>query len=67
MLNDLYHKRNNRKVSFFYPAGGSKNVLRKIEGTKLRSFTGPSGRGITVQENSGKIRSLSVNKCVASL
>ncbi len=67
MLNDLYNKRNERKVSILYPVGGKKNVLRKVEGVKLRSFTGPNGRGITVQESNGQIRSLSVAKCVASL
>jgi len=67
MLNDLYHKRNERKVNLLYPVGGNKNVLRKIEGTKLASFTGPGGRGITVQENNGQIRSLSIAKCVATL
>jgi len=67
MLNELYSKRNERKVSFLYPVGGNKNVLRKVVGTKLKSFTGPNGRGITVQEDNGQIRSLSVNKCVAAL
>ncbi len=67
MLNELYHKRNERKVSFLYPVGGNKNVLRKVEGVKLKSFTGPNGRGITVQEDNGQIRSLSIAKCVASL
>ena len=66
-MQELYKKRNNRKVEVFYPVGGNKNVLRKIEGVKLRSGTGPSGRFITVQETDGQIRSLSVNKCVASL
>ena len=67
MIAELYNKRNERKIEVFYPVGGNKNVLRKIEGIKLRSFTGPSGRGITVQEPDGQIRSLSVSKCVASL
>ena len=67
MIADLYHKRNQRKVEVFYPVGGNKNVLRKVEGTKLRSGTGPNGRFITVQESDGQVRSLSVNKCVASL
>ena len=67
MLNDLYNKRNERKISILYPVGGKKNVLRRVEGVKLRSFTGPNGRGITVQERNGQIRSLSVAKCVASL
>ena len=67
MLNDLYNKRNERKISILYPVGGKKNVLRKVVGVKLRSFTGPNGRGIPVQEKNGQIRSLSVAKCVASL
>ena len=67
MLNNLYLKRNERKISVLYPVHGSKNILRKVEGVKLSSFTGPSGRGITVKENDGKIRSLSVSKCVVSL
>jgi len=67
MLSELYHKRNQRKVNVLYPVGGNKNVLRTVKGTKLKSGTGPSGRFITVQENDGQIRSLSVNKCVASL
>lgn len=67
MMNDLYHKRNERKVSFLYPVGGNKNVLRQVQGTKIRSFTGPNGRGITVRENNGQIRSVSLAKCVAAL
>ena len=66
-MQELYKKRNNRKVEVFYPVGGNKNVLRKVEGVKLRSGTGPNGRFITVQETDGQVRSLSVNKCVASL
>lgn len=67
MLSDLYHKRNDRKINVLYPVGGNKNVLRRVVGVKLASFTGPNGRGITVQETNGQIRSLSVNKCVAAL
>lgn len=67
MNSDLYSKRNDRKISVLYPVGGKRNVLRKVEGVKLRSFTGPSGRGITVQEANGRIRSLSLSKCVLSL
>ena len=67
MIADLYNKRNERKVNFLYPVGGSKNVLRKIEGVKMKSFTGPNGRGITVQENNGQIRSVSLTKCVSHL
>jgi hypothetical protein len=67
MLNDLYNKRNERKVSFLYPSGGNRNVLRTVKGIKLKSFTGAGGRGITVQEDNGQIRSMSVSKCVATL
>lgn len=61
---DFYNKRNERKVSFKYPVNGTRNILRKVEGVKLASFTGPGGRGITVQELDGKIRSVSVRKIV---
>jgi hypothetical protein len=64
MNNDLYLKRNERKIRCKYPVNGTKNILRMVEGIKLASFTGPSGRGITVQENDGKIRSLSCAKIV---
>jgi len=67
MISDLYLKRNERKVSFLYPKNGNRNVLRQVEGVKVRSFTGPNGRGITVRESNGLHKSFSVNKCVASL
>lgn len=64
MLNDLYLKRNDRKIDVLYPVKGNTNILRKVSGLKLRSFTGPSGRGITVRQSNGEICSLSVSKCV---
>ena len=64
MNSDLYHKRNERKVSFLYPVNGSKNVLRSVSGVKVKSFTGPGGRGITVQEDNGLHKSFSLTKCV---
>lgn len=67
MINDLYLKRNQRKINILYPVHGNCNVLRRVQGIKLASYTGPSGRGITVQETDGKVRSLSLSKCVASL
>jgi len=67
MMQDLYHKRNGRKINVLYPTGGKRNVLRTVAGIKLRSGTSANGRFITVQENDGKIRSLSVSKCVGSL
>lgn len=67
MMQDLYQKRNDRKVSFLYPVHGRKNVLRLVQGVKVKSFTGPNGRGITVAEPNGLHKSFSINKCVASL
>jgi len=67
MMQDLYLKRNERKITVLYPTGGNKNVLRTVRGVKLCSGTGPSGKFITVQENNGQIRSLSISKCVATL
>ena len=67
MMQELYKKRNESKISVFYPSGGHRNVLRNVSGKKVASGTGPSGRFITVQEDNGQIRSLSVSKCVASL
>jgi hypothetical protein len=61
---DLYNKRNGRKINVMYPSRGKLNVLRRVNGVKLRSYTGPNGRGITVQEDNGRIRSLSISKCV---
>ena len=67
MMQDLYHKRNGRKINVLYPSGGHRNVLRTVSGVKLRSGTSSNGRFITVQESNGQIRSLSVSKCVGSL
>lgn len=64
---NLYKRNNGRKVSVLYPVHGTKNVLRRVIGVKVRSFTGPNGRGITVQQKNGEIRSLSLRKCIASL
>jgi hypothetical protein len=67
MMIELSNKRNGRKVSFLYPQGGNKNVLRRVEGVKIKSFTGPGGKGITVHESTGLHKSFSVSKIVASL
>jgi len=66
-MNDLYLKRNERKVDFLYPKNGNRNVLRRVTGVKIKSFTGPNGRGFTVREDNGLHKSFSTNKCVASL
>ena len=64
---DLSKKRNGRKINVLYPAGGNKNVLRSVNGSKLKSGTGQSGKYITVQETNGQIRSLTLSKVVSSL
>ena len=64
---DLSKKRNGRKINVLYPAGGNKNVLRSVNGIKLKSGTGRNGKYITVQENNGQIRSLTLSKVVSSL
>jgi hypothetical protein len=67
MFNALYEKRNGQKIFGFYPVNGKKNILRTVKGLKLRSFTGPNGRGITVQEVNGNVRSFLESKFVVSL
>lgn len=67
MFFDLYHKRNGRKLSFLYPIHGKRNILRKVEGVKAASFTGPNGRGVKVQEENGETHSFLLSKCVVSL
>lgn len=61
---DFYRKKNGRPVQVMYPTRGTSNVLRRVDGVKLRSGTGPSGRYIVVQESNGQIRSLSLKKIV---
>jgi hypothetical protein len=64
---DLSKKRNGRKINVLYPTGGNKNVLRSVNGIKLKSGTGQNGKYITVQETNGQIRSLTLSKVVSSL
>ena len=64
---DLSKKRNGRKINVLYPVNGNKNVLRRVNGIKLRSGTGRNGQFITVQETNGQIRSLTLSKVVSSL
>ena len=64
---NLSTKRNGRKVSFLYPVNGNKNVLRQVNGVKVKSFTGPGGKRITVHESTGLHKSFSISKIVSSL
>ena len=61
---NLSNKRNGRKIEVLYPHNGNSNVLRSVKGIKLASYTGPGGKGITVKEDGGQIRSLSIKKIV---
>jgi hypothetical protein len=38
-----------------------------VNGVKVKSFTGPSGKGITVHEDTGLHKSFSASKIVANL
>jgi hypothetical protein len=49
------------------PVNGNKNVLRQVNGVKVKSFTGPGGKGITVHESNGLHKSFSLSKIVSSL
>ena len=64
---NLSTKRNGRKVSFLYPVNGKKNILRQVNGVKVKSFTGPNGKGITVHEDTGLHKSFSLSKIVGGL
>jgi len=64
MVNSLYNKKNGSKIDVWYPVHGRKNVLRRIQGLKTRSFTGPNGRGVECKEVNGNIRCLLENKTV---
>ena len=64
---NLSSKRNGRKVSFLYPVNGKKNILRQVNGVKVKSFTGPNGKGITVHEDNGLHNSFYLSKVVSSL
>jgi hypothetical protein len=64
MKADLFHLPDAEPVHVFYPTHGRSNVLRRVKGVKLRSYNGPGGDGITVKEENGNIRSLTLRKCV---
>ena len=59
------HKRVGSQVEFFYPKGGTSNILRIISGEVIAKGEGPNGPFLTVQEIDGKIRSLSTKKIVS--
>lgn len=53
------------RVSFQYPVHGSRNVLRNVRGTVDHVGRGINSDYVTVNEDSGKIRSFSERKIVA--
>ena len=47
-----------------YPVHGTMNILRNVTGEIIEKGRGPNGPFIVVQEDEGKIRSLSTKKIV---
>lgn len=64
MQSNLFDQKDETPVSLYYPTHGRLNVLRKVTGVKVKSFVGPHGKGITVLQDDGHYRSLSLKKCV---
>ena len=64
MITSLFDKPNEERVELYYPTHGKLNVLRKVKGVKVKSYVGPNGNGITVQEDNGNYRCLTLKKCV---
>jgi hypothetical protein len=64
MQSKLFAQKDDTPVSLYYPTHGRLNVLRKVKGVKVKSFVGPHGPGITVLQDDGRYRSLSLRKCV---
>lgn len=52
------------RVDFYYPTHGRFNVLRHVVGEVINSGRGPNGVYITVQEDNGLIRTMSLKKVV---
>ena len=61
------HKRVGSRINVLYPVHGNRNVLRNVIGEVLEKGNGPGGPFLTVQEDDGKIRSLSTRKIVERL
>jgi hypothetical protein len=61
------HKRIGSTVDFRYPTHGQLNVLRNVRGKVVNKGDGPAGPFLTVEEDSGKIRSFSTKKIVAGM
>lgn len=64
MVEKLYKRKNGSQIKIYYPEHGRRRRLMLIQGTKVRSFTGPNGRGITLRTAPEKFVSLSLKKCV---
>lgn len=54
-------------MDFRYPTHGQLNVLRNVRGKVVNKGDGPAGPFLTVEEDSGKIRSFSTKKIVAGM
>ena len=64
MLNIKRLKEGNR-VSFKYPRHGTRNTLRNVVGSVDHVGKGTNGYYVTVNEDSGEIRSFSESRIVA--
>ncbi len=54
-----------RSMRVKYPLHGNRNILKWYSGTVMDKGRGPSGRFVTIQDDTdGQIRSLSVRKMV---
>lgn len=53
-----------QNFSGMYPVHGTMNILRNVNGEIIDKGRGPNGPFIVVQEDEGKIRSLSTKKIV---
>lgn len=55
----LYNKKNGQEIVCLYPKNGTSNILTLQKGVKVRSFTGPNGKGVTIrQAGTGEFRNL---------
>ena len=51
---DLSKKRNGRKINVLYPAGGNKNVLRSVNGIKLKAERDETGSISPFRKRTGR-------------
>jgi hypothetical protein len=62
MMNDLYLKRNNRKIRCKYPVNGNKNILRMVEGVKAQTGVVLRSKRLTVESDHYLVPKLSPHR-----